>query len=164
MSPEEAGLPPFQPAIDGLFLGPDVLYASASRYDAGVRQLWRLARLGHVALLSSPRTAQEARLALLEYGDGPELDRLLEDVTLVPDVDRRTTPTDCPDWMLYLAPAFIAGATHLITTIPAVASVRDQVYGGHLIVMSPGEYLAAPPGTQRMQVQPPGRKRSRRQR
>lgn len=146
---------------DTLYLCTDVLFAAAARTDAGLRRLWQLAEADVVKLISSPRTVQEATTALMEIGTGSaELERLLDAVTLVPDTDRKTIAEGphLPEWLLYLGPAFVAGATHCITALSACAEVRDMVYGGHLVVMTPAEYLSQPPGSPRFVVRPPQRR------
>lgn len=149
--------PPSVPDRDVLFLGSDVLLAAALRADAGVRRLWELSR-DEVGLLSSPRTIQEARLSLLGIAQPTlELDALVDQLdAVVPDLDRRTLNQDIeqPDWLLYLGPAFAAGATHVISTLRALEAARDLVYGGHVVVMSPAQYLARPPRSPRFVLRP----------
>jgi len=131
--------------VDHLFLDANVLFSSAYREDAGVREFWHLPE---TELVTSTYAAEEARRNLSTEGQRADLDALLGAVRVSnlladpaghPGIEGSGLPEkDLP----ILRAAVAASATHLIT--------GDRRHFGHLfgkttagsLVVRPADHLS----------------------
>jgi predicted nucleic acid-binding protein len=101
--------------VEALFPDANVLFSAAWRSDSGLRRLWSLSG---VELVTSGYAAEEARRNLEESERLQRLERLLDGVRIVAEVDSPLLPDDIDlpgkDRPILQA-AIAAGCTHLLT-------------------------------------------------
>lgn len=129
--------------MDVVFLDANILFSAAYRSGAGVRRLWDV---GQAELVTSAYATEEARRNLPQPAQQRRLERLLQAVRIVPEVEDRPLPKgiDLPDKdRPILFAALAAGATHLVTgDVTHFGPYFDRRLGG-VLILRPADYLKA---------------------
>lgn len=130
------------PEMDRIFLDANVLF-SAAYGSPGIQRLWDMARNGQCKIIASAYVIEEARRNLESPEHLSRLERLIEEIEVVPESDPEMP---CPialaekDRPVVIA-AIQAGATHLLTgDLKHFRSHLGQVVQG-LRIQTPREYL-----------------------
>ena len=126
-----------------VFLDANILF-SAAYGSQGLLQLWQRAREGKCLLLTSSYAVEEARRNLSDPSQLDNLERLLQDIQIVPEADpSMRCPVDLPekDRPLLLA-AIAAKADYFLTgDITHFGSFFGEKVGG-VKICRPRDYLA----------------------
>ncbi len=124
-----------------MFLDANVLFSAAYLPEAGLRRLWRT---HGIRLIASAYAVEEARFNLQEPDARQRLERLVEDVEVVPEGPERPMPPGvvlpAEDRPILLS-AIAAGAVFLLTG-------DRRHFGPHygkriegVLILPPGEFL-----------------------
>ncbi|HDN19519.1 MAG TPA: PIN domain-containing protein [Candidatus Acetothermia bacterium] len=128
-----------------VFLDANILF-SAAYGSRGLLQLWQWAREGKCLLLTSSYAVEEARRNLSDPSQLESLERLLQDIQIVPDADPSIPcPVDLPekDRPLLLA-AIAAKADYFLTgDITNFGRFFGEKVGG-VKICRPRDYFSSP--------------------